>query len=226
MGASVGLMVGKYLPLTLEEAAMQGLGLVVGMIGVRMFFQTKNAVIIVAAVALGGVLGVLLGITPALNWIAEMIRNRLGGGGRFDEALVSTTVLFCVGPMTIMGCLQDGIEGNCELLATKSMLDGIGSVFFAATLGVGVLVSAAVVLLVQGTLTLLAKSLRHFLTDQRPIEEASAAGGAMILGIGLNLLGLKHMHVEVYAPSLVLAPLFFQIQNGLSARKANLEVKP
>lgn len=212
VGAGLGLLLGKYVPPACESVAIEGLGLVVSLIAVRMFMQSRNVIIVVVAMAAGGVIGVLLGITPLLAGFAEWARVRLGSGGRFDEALITTSVLYCVGPMTILGCIQDGVEGNYELLATKSVLDGISAVFFAATLGAGVLVTAVVVLVVQGSLTLLSKPLRKVLNQQEPIQEATAAGGAMILGIGISLLNLKTLHMETYLPALILAPLLAKIK--------------
>jgi uncharacterized membrane protein YqgA involved in biofilm formation len=218
-GACLGLAVGRQLPPSLEEAAMAGLGLVVSLIGVKMFFESKSPLMVVGSIAVGGILGAAFGLTSLLDAAAEAIRSHLGGGSTFNEALITTTVLFCVGPMTILGCLQDALEGKIELLATKSMLDGVGSIFFAATLGVGVLVTALVVLVVQGCITLCAKPLSRVLSDPAPIAEATAVGGAMMLGIGLNLLGIKHLRVEVYLPGLVLAPLFCATQARVKVRQ-------
>jgi uncharacterized membrane protein YqgA involved in biofilm formation len=218
-GATVGLLIGNHIPDLYKQVSMEGLGLVVSLIGVKMFFQSKNAVIVVAAIVVGGILGTLIGITPFLAWIAETLRVHVGGGGKFDEALITTSVLFCVGPMTLLGCLQDGLEGNYEILATKSALDGVGAVFFTATLGVGVFATAVVLLVVQGGITLLARPLKRFLHGEGPVQEATAVGGAMMLGIGLNLLNLKSLHVEIYLPSLALAPLFLSVFNFFTDRK-------
>jgi uncharacterized membrane protein YqgA involved in biofilm formation len=206
-GALIGLEAGKYIPPNFEKVVLDGLGLVVCLMGARMFAQSKNIVIVIASVALGGVIGAAIGIAPALSAFAEWTRARLGGGGRFNEGLVFTSVLFCVGPMTLLGCLQDGIEGNIELLAVKSTLDGIGSIFFAAAFGPAVLVTAAVVLVFQGALTLCARRLQNLAKDEEMLAEVTAVGGAVMLGIAFGLLDIKKVRMETYLPSLAIAPL-------------------
>ncbi len=218
-GAAIGLAAGRFVPSDYKDVAISGLGLVVALIGVRMFLQSRNVVIVVASIALGGILGTLLGIAGGVEAFAEWSRQRLGGGGRFNEGLITTSVLFCVGPMTLLGCLQDGVEGKIELLAIKSTLDGIGAFFFAATLGVGVLVTAAVVLVVQGAITLAARPLQRLAADEDLMAEASAVGGALMLGIALGVLNLKQMKMEAYLPALVLAPCFARIARHLQTRK-------
>lgn len=207
-GALIGLGVGKIIPHEYQVIALSGLGLVTAGIGVKMFLQSKNVIVVVAAIALGGVIGLALGIQHGLDAFAEWARLTLGGSpGSFNEGLITTSVLFCVGPMTLLGCLQDGLEGKIELLAIKSTLDGIAAIFFAAALGAGVLVTAVVVLVVQGTLTLLAKPLRRFAGDQELMDDISSAGGVLMMGIGLGLLQIKKLDMATYLPALVLVPL-------------------
>jgi uncharacterized membrane protein YqgA involved in biofilm formation len=208
IGSVSGYELGKGIPSEYQQVALSGLGLVVCLIAVKMFFESKNAIIVIASVAIGGILGQAMHIAPALAAFAEAVRQRFGGGGTFNEGLITTSVLFCVGPMTLLGCLQDGIEGKIELLAVKSTLDGISSFFFAAALGAGVIVTAFVVLVVQGALTLAARPLHRFAKDAQLISEATAVGGALMLGIGLGLLHMANLSMETYLPSLVLAPLF------------------
>lgn len=219
VGASIGLAAGSFVPESYEHVALEGLGLVASLIGVKLFFEGKNAVITAAAIALGGLAGAVIGIAPALDWLAEWTRQRLGGHGHFNEGLITTSVLFCVGPMTLLGCLQDGIEGQIELLAIKSTMDGIAAIFFAAALGPGVLVTALVVLVVQGTITLCARPLQRIAQDPDLIGAASAVGGALMLGIGLGLLGIKKMRMETYLPALVLAPAFAALARRFMAKK-------
>jgi hypothetical protein len=121
--------------------------------------------------------------------------------------------------MTLLGCLQDGVEGKIELLSLKSTLDAISSFFFAAALGAGVLVSAAVVLVVQGCITLAAKPLQKIAKDEALIAETSAVGGALMLGIALGLLDVKKMRMETYLPALVLAPVFSWLAHRWGVRK-------
>ena len=187
-----------------------------------MFLQAKSVVLVASAIALGGILGVALGIDHGLTVFAEWARLHMGGeAGRFNEALITTSVLYCVGPMTLLGCLQDGVEGNIELLAVKSTMDGITAVFFAAALGPGVLVTAAIVLAFQGAITLAARPLRRLLADEHLIVESAGAGGVMLVGIGLGLLQVKHLPVANYLPALLIAPgimLMDRWRTGLKGR--------
>lgn len=220
-GACVGLAAGKFIPDSYQGVVMTGLGLVTCLIGVRLFLQSKNVLVVVGAVALGGILGHLLGVQYGLESFADWTKHLFGGGGRFNEAVITTSVLYCVGPMTLLGCLQDGLEGKIELLAIKSVMDGIGAIFFAAAMGPGVLVTAVVVLVFQGTLTLLAKPLQGVLKDEQMIAETSAVGGALLLAIGLGLLEIKKIPVATYLPSLLLAPLFARLDAVMTSRKAS-----
>ena len=208
VGASLGLWIGDHMRTDLRAAAMGGIGLVVACMGVKMFFETKNALIPTIAVVAGGLLGKWIGIDVGLASLAEWVRERLGGGDTFNEGLITASVVFCVGPLTLLGCIKDGLERDIELLAFKSTLDGVGAVFFAATLGAGVLASAGVVLVAQGLITALAKPLRPLAERPQLVSEATAAGGAIMVAIAIGLLGLrKDMRTEVYLPALVIAPL-------------------
>ncbi len=214
VGATLGLLIGQHLPSSLQSVALGGIGLVVVGIAMKMFFETKNVLVVAAAVALGGVIGKLIGIDVALASCAEWARGILGGSDHsFNDGLVTATVLFCIGPMTLMGCIQDGLERKIELLGLKSVLDGISSLFLAAvsvSFGKGVLASAAMVFVIQGALTLLARPLQPIAKNPNVIAEATAAGGAMMLAIGLGLLKVpvvQSLPKEVYLPALILAPL-------------------
>jgi uncharacterized membrane protein YqgA involved in biofilm formation len=219
-GASLGMLVGAHVPPSYQEVAMSGLGLCVAAIGVKMFLQSKNAVVVLAAIALGGVVGTALGISGGLENLSEWARQRLGGGSHFNEGFITCSVLFCVGPLTLLGCIQDGIEGNIELLTVKSALDGIAAFFFAAALGAGVLVSALFVLVFQGLITVLARQLKPIAKDEDIIAAATGTGGIMMMAIALSVLSVKKMPVADYIPALILGPLF-----AVAARKLTVARK-
>lgn len=206
VGALLGLAIGSKLPQGYLSIALAGLGLVTVCIGIKLFFESRNVLIVAISVAVGGVVGTALGLHVGLERFAEWARAIVGGGTTFNEGLITTSVLFCVGPMTLLGCLQDGLEGKIELLSIKSLMDGIAAVFFAATLGAGVLVTALVVLVVQGTLTLLASKLKSLSMNTRALAETSAAGGCILLSIGIGLLNLAEIPSENFLPALVFAP--------------------
>lgn len=207
VGALIGLALGSRVPESWLNIALTGMGLVTIGMGIKMFLLSRNVLIVALAIGLGGILGSILGIEVGLDNLAEMVRAKFGGGDRFNEGLITASVLFCVGPVTLLGCIQDGIEGKIELLALKSTMDGITAVFLAAALGVGVLVTAGVVLVVQGTLTLLAKPAAPLARDEPLMAEASAAGGILLAMIGLGLASIKKIPAATYLPALVIAPM-------------------
>jgi uncharacterized protein len=206
-GALLGLAVGRFVPIGYEPIVISGLGLVTLGLGAKLFLGSKNVLVVAAAVALGGALGHALGLHAGVESLAAWAQATFGGTGRFSEAIITTFVLFCIGPMTLLGCLQDGLERRIELLAVKSTLDGFGAFFFAATLGPGVLVTAALLFLWQGSLTLLARPLRPLAENPALIDELSGAGGAIMLAIGLGLLRVADLPTADYLPALALAPL-------------------
>ena len=210
VGAGVGLLAGKAIPGEYKDLAISALGLVTLGFGIKSFIQSKNVLLVAGALVLGGVLGLLLHIQQGVDGFADWAKAAFGGQGSdtFQQAVITTSILYCVGPLTLLGCLKDALEDDIELLAIKSTMDGIGSVFFAAALGPGVLVTAGVVLVVQGTITLAASPLKRFAKDEGMIAEATAVGGVMLMAIGLGLLKIKELPVASLLPALFVAPLF------------------
>lgn len=209
VGATVGLLAGSALPENYKTVAITGIALINLGLGVKLFLETKNVLIPTVAVICGGLIGAALHLDVGVTIVAEGMRQVLGGDGNFNEGLITASVLFCVGPMTLIGCLKDGLERNIELLAIKSVFDLIAAVFLAAALGTGVLASAIVVLVVQGLLTALAKPLKPLVEKPQLAAEASAAGGVILIAIGISLLGLRDERIltELFLPALVIAPL-------------------
>ena len=207
-GASLGLAVGQHIPNVYQTVALQGLGLVTCGIGFKMFLQGKNPLISALAIAGGGVLGLALGIQHGIEAVAEWSKVQAGqtGSNHFVEGLVTAFVLFCVGPMTLLGCIQDALEKKIDLLSVKSTLDGIASFFLAALYGAGVLVVAPLLLIFQGLLTLLARPLQPIANNEQMLSETTAAGGAIMFATGLGLLNLANLHPADYLPAIVIAP--------------------
>jgi uncharacterized membrane protein YqgA involved in biofilm formation len=212
-GSIIGLVAGTRLPDRMRETAFQGVGLVVLVLGVQQALATHNLAFPLAAVLLGGVIGEALNIEGRLERLGERLRRlveRADRGDRphstFVDGFVSATLIFCVGPLTILGSISDGLGNGAQLLFIKSALDGTVSVVLASTLGIGVTLSAASVLLVQGVLTLAAQSLHRLLTA-RMIAETTATGGILVVAIGLRLLEVARLRVGNFLPALLLAPL-------------------
>lgn len=214
-GAVVGLLVGKAIPEEAKTVALHGLGLVTAGMSLKMFLQARNPLIVALSVALGGLLGLALGLHHGIEAVANWSKAQLGQGdsATFTSGLVSSFVLFCVGPMTLLGCLQDALENKIDLLALKSTMDGIAAMFMAAASGAGVLVTAFLLLLFQGGLTLSARSLAPMAKDQEMIDETTGTGGAMLLATGIGLLGLADLRTANYLPAIFLAPVCVWIFN-------------
>ncbi len=190
------------------ETLIKGLGLFTLIVGLQMAFKTDNVIITLVSVIIGGIIGELLNVQAQLDRLGNALQARFGAASnnRFSEGFVTTSLIFCVGPMTILGSLQDGLTGDYQLLSIKSILDGFVALTFAAGFGFGVAFSALTILIVQGSISLTASHLESLLTDIM-INEMVAAGGLIILGIGFVLLELLRIRVANYLPALVIAPL-------------------
>jgi len=207
LGTLLGLALKQRLPERINTIAMQALGLVTVLIGIKMVTTTENVLIILVSMVIGGIVGELLQIEQRLDRFGSRIEARLGKeGGAFTKAFVTSTLLYCVGPLAILGALQDGLQGDYSILLTKSGLDGVASVAFASTLGVGVLFSTLPVALYQGGITVAASLLQPYLSS--PIINAmTATGGLLILGIGLNILKISQIRVANLLPAILVAAI-------------------
>jgi hypothetical protein len=203
VGTAVGLAVGGRLPERMQRIITTGLGLSTILIGIQMALKVQSMLVVIASMVLGGILGEWLGIERALERAGERLKaGARSGSGTFVTGFVTASLVFCVGPMTIVGSIQEGISGNPEVIYTKSMLDGAASVAFASSLGVGVGFAAVTVLVLQGGLTLLGSQLA-FLLRPELLHELTATGGLLILAIGLLLLDVKRLPVANLLPALL-----------------------
>jgi uncharacterized membrane protein YqgA involved in biofilm formation len=222
VGTVVGALLGDRLPERVRETVMHGLGLFVLALGAfeasQAFtgplaeFARGSAVIVLGSVLVGGVIGELVRIEDHLNGLGERLQRRFAGGeggARFVEGFVVASLVFCVGPLTILGSIQDGLSGDTDLLLVKSTLDG-----FAALLGWGVGFSVLTILVFQGALSLLAGAVAGGFSDA-VIASMTATGGILILAIGLRLLELKVVRVGNLLPALVLAPATVAVMQAL-----------
>jgi len=207
LGSGIGLAVGKRLPERLQRIITTGLGLSTLLIGMQMGLKVQNMLVLIASLVIGGVVGELLGIEAGLERAGEWLKSRArSSSGTFVAGFVTASLVFCVGPMTIVGSIQEGMSGNPEIIYTKSMLDGAASVAFASSLGIGVSFAAVTVLVLQGALTLLGAQLA-FLLRAEILNELTATGGLLILAIGLMLLEVKRIRVANLLPALVVVVL-------------------
>jgi len=212
IGGGIGTWLGRRFPPRIRDTVQHGLGLVTMLAGVQMALETENILLVMGSLLVGGILGEWWRIDERLSRVGDRLKEltarRLGssGLGLFTEGFVTASLVFCVGPMTVLGAIQDGLTGDYTLLAIKSMLDGFASLVFASTMGIGVLFSILTILIFQGAITLAAGAVQTFLTDAM-IAEMTAAGGVIIIGIALLLLDVKRIRIASFLPALAIAPL-------------------
>ncbi len=210
VGGLLGLLFGSRLPERVKQTVTAGLGLFTAAIGVKMFLETENPLIVLGALLVGGLLGEWCKIEDGMQALGGWLQRRFAAqqeSSRFVNGFLTASLLFCVGPMTILGSIQDGLTGNYELLAIKAVLDGFAALAFASSLGVGVLFSTLVILVYQGGISLLAAQLDKSVTTSM-MAEMTAAGGVMLVGIAISsLLEIKKIRVGNFLPALVIAPL-------------------
>ncbi|MEW6717923.1 MAG: DUF554 domain-containing protein [Chloroflexota bacterium] len=222
VGGTLGLVLGARLPERVRRTVVAGIGLFTAAMGVKMFLETQNPLIVLGSLLLGGFLGEWWKIEDGLQGIGAFLERRFGGSKNpedsslFIRGFLVSSFVFCVGPMTILGSIQDGLSGDYSLLAIKSVLDGFAALAFSSTLGVGVLFSTLVILVYQGGLSLLAAQAQA-LTSPAMMAELNAVGGVLLLGLAIsNLLEITPIRVSNFLPALVIAPLIVAVVNALS----------
>ena len=211
VGSCIGLLFRKGLPERFGQVIMKGLGLCVMYIGVKGALKGENEIIAILSIAVGAVIGELLRLDERLEklggWIERKCKKREEDKTSVTEGFVSASLLFCVGAMTILGSLESGISGDHSTLFLKSILDFTCSIIYASTLGYGVIFSAATVLVIQGSITLLAGWIAPVLTVT-VILEMSCVGSILIIGLALNMLGITKLKTMNYIPAIFLPLLF------------------
>jgi uncharacterized membrane protein YqgA involved in biofilm formation len=212
VGAVLGLLIGRRLPERLKVTVLDALGLATIALGVSNALRSDNFVFPVVALVLGAVIGEALALEDRLASMGERLRGRARAGdeGSFVEGFVAASLVFCVGPLTILGSISDGLGRGAEQLIVKAALDGLVAVVFASTLGIGVAFAALTVLVVQGGLTLGAGAADSVLTA-RMVAEMTAAGGVMLMGIGVRLLEMRPVRVASMLPALAIAPVLVSL---------------
>ena len=213
IGSTLGLLFSARLPDRLKSTVTAGLGLFTLAIGISIFLDSEEVLIVLGGLLIGAVLGEWWKIEEGLESLGAWLEAKFGGkkGGdesdRFIRGFMTASLVFCIGPLSILGSIQDGLTGNYELLAVKSVLDGFASLAFASTLGIGVMFSVFVVLIYQGGISLLAAQLDTFITEPM-MTEMTAVGGVILIGLAISsLLEIKKIRVGSFLPALVVAPL-------------------
>jgi len=212
IGGMIGLTFGARIPDKLKETVIAAMGLFVVAMGLQMFLKTENPLIVLGSLLIGTLLGEWLRIEDGLQNLGKVLEQRFSkesddGSNKFVRGFLTASLLFCVGPMTILGSIQDGLTGDYNLLAVKSVLDGFAALAFSSTLGAGVLFSTIVILVFQGGISLLAAQLNALVTPSM-MNELTATGGVILLGLAMSsLLEIKKMRVGNMLPGLLIAPL-------------------
>jgi uncharacterized protein len=219
IGTILGLLLRGRLPLPMQRVLTQGVGLITLYVGFSMAEslgkvqagRVEGVILGLLAIVLGGIVGEWLQLEEKLKQIGDWLKAYVRGGGSFTEGFVAASLLFCVGPMALLGSLNNGLTGDSTLLLIKSTMDGLASIALTSSFGVGVGFSAVIILLYQGGLSIMAGLLAQGLSDPTHniyVLLITGVGGLIILGIGLNLLEITQVRVASFLPALLLAPAF------------------
>ena len=213
-GSLLGLLFRKGIPKRVSSAVMIGLGLCTLYIGFSGAMEGENVLIVIAAMVLGGIVGTLLDIDGAINrlgkWVEGKFKRGEGETVSVAEGFVTASLLFCVGAMTVNGAIESGVKGDDTIYFTKATLDLFSSMMLTAGLGIGVMLSAAFVLVFQGLLVLLAGVIAPALTPFA-VAEMTCTGSLIMIAIGTNLMGISKIKVADYLPGILFAPIICAI---------------
>jgi uncharacterized membrane protein YqgA involved in biofilm formation len=210
-GTAIGLVAGHRIPERVRVTVLQAAGLITIVLGIKDATTSRNIVFPLVALVIGAILGEAVRVEDRLESIGERLRPSVATDkASFVEGFVAASLLFCIGPLTVLGSISDGLGRGAQELIVKAALDGLVSVVFASTLGIGVGFSALTILIVQGGITAGAGWADNVLST-RMITEMTATGGVILIGIGIRLLDIKRIRVGSYLPALVLAPVLVSL---------------
>jgi len=209
LGSIIGLFCKKGIPTKVSDAIMRGIGLCTLYIGISGSLKGEDTLVLIISMVFGIAIGTLIDIDDKINRLGRMVERKFSkadGSISVSEGFVTASLLFCIGAMTIVGSLNAGLSGDNKMLFTKSVLDFFSSIMLSVSLGIGVLCSAAFVLIFQGAIVLLAQFVAPILTDAA-IAEMTCAGSIMIIGLSLNILGLTKLKTANMLPALIIIPI-------------------
>ncbi|THB75967.1 MAG: DUF554 domain-containing protein [Desulfobulbaceae bacterium] len=213
-GSIAGVMLKKGIPERYKEIVMSAVGLSVMLIGIKSALSSDDLMIVIFSVIIGAFIGEFLGIEAHLesfgSYIEKKVSSKSSDTGSFARGFVTASLVFCVGSMAIVGSLESGLTGNHQTLFAKSILDGVTSIIFASTMGIGVLFSSVAVFIYQGAITLSAVVMKNFLVPET-ISQMTSVGGLLILAIGLNLLNITKIRIGNLIPGIFLPLLYYLV---------------
>lgn len=210
IGSIVGLLMGRHIQERYSDLIIKGLSLAVLAMGIDGALSSNNMLIVLISIAIGAIIGEWIDIESKLENLGNTIENKLSSKSPVAQGFVTSTLLFCTGSMGILGAIQGGLLGDHETLFVKSILDGVISVIFAATLGVGVILSSISVFLYQGAIAFSASFLQGILTDA-VVQDLSAVGGILLMGLGLKMLGILEIKVGNFIPALFIPAFIYPL---------------
>lgn len=210
-----GALLGRLLtriPESIRQTVMQGIGLAVIVLGIKMALGTDNILLLIVSIVVGAIMGEWIRIDHGLNQMGKWLERKVGGNkeGSIATGFVTATLVYCIGAMGVLGALDSGLRNNHDILYTKALLDGFSAILFTSTLGIGVLFSAIPVFVYQGLIALLSTQINNLVSQEMLdaiLLEVTAVGGLMIIAIGINILELKKIQVANMLPALVIAAL-------------------
>lgn len=212
IGCTLGLVFQRFIKDSYKETIMSGIAITVIMMGTMNVIETNELLVVIVSVVLGSLIGEILDIEGKINSFANSLSIRFsknqGEDNTFVEGFVTTTLIFCVGAMAIVGSIESGLTGAHETLYAKSLLDGVSAIIFASTFGIGVIFAAIPVLLYEGAIVLGASAVKGLLTPAM-ITEISAVGGILIIAIALNILNLKKIKIGNMLPAIIIPVIYF-----------------
>ncbi len=212
IGSILGIVFKKFIKDSYKETIMSGIAITVIIMGIMNVIETSQFLVIIVSIVVGSLIGEILDLEGKINGLADIlcakVEKNQSEGSTFAEGFVTTTLIFCVGAMAIVGSLESGLTGNHDTLLAKSLLDGVAAVIFASTFGIGVIFSAIPVLIYQGGIVLGATLIKDLLTPQM-ITEVSAVGGILIIAIALNILNLKKIKIGNMLPAIIIPVIYF-----------------
>lgn len=203
IGSSLGIIFHKEFPQKIKAIIFEGIGLAIIIIGIQMALKVEDLLVFIFSILIGGIIGEIIDLEGHLEKFSDFIKEKLGSENKkFTHGFLTSSLLFCIGSMAIIGSLNDGLRQDHSLLFTKSILDGFTSLALASTYGIGVLFSFVPVLFYQGGITILSVQLQGLLSNLL-VAQLTAVGGVLILGLGINLLELKKIKITNFLPSLI-----------------------
>ncbi len=211
IGSLIGLLINRKLPAKIITIIFQVMGLFTLFLGISMSLKTEHYLVVIGSLVIGAVIGEFIDLDKYMKRWSEKLKKKLRmGNDKFSDGMITAFLLYCMGAMTIMGAIEEGVEGSYDILLMKSLMDGISSIALAAGMGIGVMFSSIPLLLYQGGLTLFSSFIGERLTDVI-INDLSATGGILLIGLGINILEIKQLKILNMIPALLVVVILSYI---------------